>query len=568
MNTIMHGTPSPSTLFILCGEAEYPLDGLAEIVTWCPIRHQVLKRQGIDTHLFGDFGPREDQGRELDLQLHNDVDRALHDESATNEVLTWVPLAIGQVKWRLLRYRWLKLCLSSIVEQFHPERIVLSSDQDKDMVLAMQTIAGLFRIAYRIDGGPFDPPTNIMHLLAPYGLPATMDPLWITRVVALLLKCLHKNARILYEPYGNLKDGFCRADALMFPAARYLNIRQAFLRKLLRVRHMEACEPDPPISKTHPMLIHEHMWSHFSQDERVVINSALTHFIERLPPHKVAQILKALAVLFTILKPRRIVLASDLVSLCRLLAYAAHEAGVPVDFLPHGIAWEDCSGTRRPSPFVPDRLLAWSHASKRVYERLGWKALAVAHSVNQGERVPLRRLSQKWNKARVIVLVPEWCGVSLGGREDIMVASCVKIYKGLTDLGVLSQHIYLKSHHTAFAHTDAIRKDPLLRLQKEVGFGFSLLSSAQKSITLLPQFDLAIMGITTGIYEAALTGTPVVLFGNSSQRVGTLEGIALPYATSAQQLEEAVRNYDNVAVEKMYTELIHRLQSGISLEKI
>jgi len=109
-----------NTLLILCGETELTLNEFNNIVTFCPIRHFLMQKEGINNFRFSDFKPDHKLGKDLDLKLHETLDHCLHQEAEINPTLKWAPLAIQQVKWRLSRYLWLKKCFRNIIKKFTP----------------------------------------------------------------------------------------------------------------------------------------------------------------------------------------------------------------------------------------------------------------------------------------------------------------------------------------------------------------------------------------------------------------------------------------------------------------
>lgn len=563
-----------NTLLFLLGDAGYSLDAFFEVVTWCPIRHQLLKRRGVRNHLFGDFSPGAERGKVLDIELHNRLEDCLQEEAGANPSMKWAPLAFQQIQWPLLRYLWLKECARGVFRAFPPKRCVISSDKDQDFVRAIQAVAAEFEVELEVRAGAFDGSSSTLYHEAPYGIPVHLDPAWFFKLHWQLIKTRRKRIDILIESYPNIRHASMPPLSYLFNLDRALAFMRLAWKKLLRLLRITpqglVVEFDLPVVKRRIATCGRSLiWQQFSKDEQAIINRAIYGFFNHYTPEFLNKVAERIAYVLSITKAVRVVLSVDLLDADRLLAHIARKQGIPVDYLPHGNIYEDCSGVYRKRSFDADRILAWSDNSRRAFVRFGWNARTIEHPVNKRAIVPLKRLPKDCQLWRVLSMIPEWLYVSQGGREDCAINDLIKIYGGLTKMGVLGSRIHVKYHETAGIKEVREAKDiHLKRLQRLLDMRFRVLNSTLTVSGVMAQYDLVIIGPTTGIYEAVLRGIPVVLFGDGFDRIGALEGYSLPRAHTGKEIQNAVNVYFTDDMERVYTRLAQSLQAGPPLSSL
>lgn len=559
------------TLLFLLGETNEPLDRYAAVVVWCPIRHALLIQQGAACARFGDFAPGTERGIALDAALRTRVEDGLGNAAVAHADLRWAPLALQQVLWPLARHCWVKECARAMLRTYRPARCVLSSGDDEDIVLAVRAVAAEEHIAVEVRDGPYDGTSSSLRKEVPYGIPLRLDPAWFHALHWRVVAALHRT-RVLIESYPNIRratfpDGWLRMSV---PRA------VAFL-TLVRMRLRVACgRPGKWITVQGELSTHAELprdpavlWPTWPPDERAIAAQALAQFASTYAPAHLDAAAARCAAMLAACRPQRIVLAVDQLDADRLLAMAAHARGVAVDYLPHGNIYEDQSGRARHASWDADRVLAWNAASCNTFRRLGWDAVAVRHPTTQVIPVPRARLPENRATWTVLLLLPEWLYVSLGGREDCAMAWLVDAYNGLTALGVAGVRIHVKYHETAGVRIAEDAKAVHVRRARELlGMEFQVLDSALRVAEVMQSYDLVVTGPTTGIFEAVLRGVPVVLFGDGFERIGALDGASLPHARTARDLPVALAAHDGDAMDAPYTQLAHAFQSGLSFADV
>ncbi len=551
-------------LLLLCGETSLDLADFCEIVTFSPIRKISLAGRKTGIHTLSDFAPDEDTGRALDLALYRNIDICLHAEALENTSLRWAPISYLQIQIRLARYCWLKQTLAKLVTTLVPESVVLSSARDDDMVHALRALTLGTGIRFEICNGELDQSTTMHHRIRPYGLPATVDPNWVTELRWRAWRAMFGKREYLVQPYWNLD---IHDDTLFllkgFSAINFLGRALAKFCEIFKIRNQEAYFHRPvELTYDSPKIIQSPSWrERFADDEVLVINHLLIAFAADFPATRLDAIERALLAIFDAVGVHRVVLIHDQLDACRMIAHAAHRRKIFVDYLPHGLMCEDFSGEHRNSPFSPDRVLAWNSTSADAFRQLGWKSSAVSHPQFQKEPLPFRRLGKNWENTRVLVLSPEWSGVTQSEQEDCAVTDMIATYNGLGELGIRPENIYLKLHAST-PIAQRLKRQGLLNLRAHAKMKFTLLDTSARTMELITQYDLVVLGLTTGIFEAVMLGVPMVIFGLSPRRVGGLAGFKLPYAATAQALTSTLQEYDNDHVAATYAQIAASLRHG------
>jgi len=565
-NSVANNGKAIRPCLLLCGEIPLPLDGFYPIICFSPVRYHRLAQLNITNYLFGDFGPKEKRGQELDIDLQERLDYCLHEEARINLMLSMAPLAIQQIKWRLSRYLWLKQCLLAIIKEFSPRQIVLSSNRDEDVVRALGAVAKDNGVEIEIKTGLFDPRADISYLTAPYGLPPKVDPTWFHWLHWRIVRLVKAQRQTWIEQYPNLEQTIFPTNCFPFKLLHCLSFIWAAKQKLRRFFRLSAfgvkVDFSSELDYVLPLQLQAKAWQYFFLDERQLINGLLNRFFKHCPPRLIAKIEARIALMLSIMKPRRVVLSVDQLDASRLFAYTARRLGVPIDYLPHGISFEDYSGYKNDSPFLPNRILAWNEASANNFRKLGWSALPVTHPVNQKttSRVPV--LSPNPKEWKVLILLTDWSIVSQALREDCPLVDLFEAYHGLLAAGITGKQIDVKFRSYVLPGLSEGKQEILFTLRQSTGMEFKILDMSLRGSEVIPNYNLAIIGSTTAIFEAVLTGVPVIFFGRGFSRIGALEGSGLPVAHTPSEFCQALQQYRSQAMIKTYQQITQSFQFG------
>lgn len=553
-----------NTVLLLCGEYPGALDEFHAIVCLSPNRQLSLAKRNIASRLLSDFAPGEEAGSAFDLTLYRDLDACLHAEARGNPDARWAPTAYLLIVYRLSRYLWVKRCLGNLVRKLAPAAIHLSSHTDCDLVHACRAIAAESGIRLETGAGGLDPTSAHVYLVRTYGLPRALDPRPLRALRWRLARALPGGRDFLVQTYTNIQVQDSRIRWLNF--AHALNIWGRIFDKafeLLRLRGKTAFLDRPIEFDDMPLrLARSTAWcEHFAEDEIKLIDCLLRAFDEDFPADFLDRIEAALVEMLRSLGVKRVVMIHDRLDACRMLAHAAHRLGIAVDYLVHGLTIEDFAGERMDSPFLPDRILAWNQPSAAAFQRLGWRTAVVAHPQFRPPPRQYRPLTAQWSEVRVLLLVADWVVASQASREDCAIVELAEVCAALAQVGIPMKNIHAKIHGGTQASLTTKRAE-IEQFRQLSGHDFTIVDPARHTTELMPQFDLVIFGITSGIFEAVMLGTPAVVFGMSLARVGGLETFAMPAARNEQELVHVLEHFDNESMREMYSGLAASLRSG------
>jgi hypothetical protein len=562
--------PQDKSLLLLCGDTERNPAGYSTIACLSLARRLMLEHQGIHAVLFSDFGPDEEAGAWLDAALFRHLDEALHAEAAGNPVLKWAPLCYLPIQFRLSRYLWLKHCLRNLLARTGASSMCLSSSADKDLTSAITAVCLEAGCVLEIGDEPIDQTTSAQYRVRFYGLPTSCDPACLVRLRWRLWRFLHGRRACAIQPYWNLELSGRQAFQLkVFSAINLLGRAKEKVLQHLGLRPASGnVDQNLELDTPRPTILQSPVWKEwFSGDEIRLANMIIESFVREYPAGFLDRMARNLEILLQEIGARNVILMNDRLDACRLLAFVARRCGVKSGYLPHGITIEDYSGSRTNSPFQPDRMLAWNQPSRHAFEAQNWPAVVVAHPQFAPQPQKFRGLHKAPEDMRVLVLTSDWVCFSQAGREDCTVVDLNEICRGLVAFGIRPGNIDAKFHST----NDEINRAKargLNQLRDATAIQFEVIRSEERTAALIPGYDLVVMGLTSGIYEAVMAGVPLVVFGTSSQRVGGIRGFGLPLARNGEGLSLLLRNYDNRQQEAAYHALADSLRTGASLTAV
>ena len=457
------------------------------------------------------------------------------------------------------------MCISQILTTFAPQAVKLSSGNDTELVMATATVCKERGLRFDALDGAMNEPLNIDFMIRHTGLPLKIDPKWLNYLKSWFWRFFCRSASLMYEPYWNLQ--LCsNADAYPIKLNRLVavmaSVHLKFSKTIFRTGRDASSYYELWDDEVKPEILTEKIWrEHFSDDEMVLISQLLGTFMKEFPSSAMD---RAGMMIKTFLKERSVrsvLLMHDKQDSCRLLAWAAHSLGLQVDYLPHGIIFEDASGRASPTPFSPDRILSWNQDSADAFKKYGWRAESVAHPHFQKPALPFKRLERDKTNMKVLILLADWVYLTEVGREDCTWVWYREIVDALNTMGIRAENVCVKLHQLP---TDSASHYLSLIAQIDSLFDYKprLVAHTKRLQDLIKDFDLVIGGLTTGIYECALHGVPFVLYGMSAKRVQLLSKLEIPHAKDTRELMSTITEYDNEAGSQVSAALISSLRSG------
>lgn len=493
---------------------------------------------------------------DLDAGVRQRIEDGLAAEAARGGDFAWAEIAFQHVHWRFVRYYQYRLRLEALIEREAVDRLTINSADDGDLIEAGRAACDRLGVAFEVRAGPCDPPSSKLSYLAAYDLPSGVS--LIEALVARVLAFDYRRKRIgtFYQPYNNLGGAY--------PCAAVLTWRRSICFPGLALPEMELGRPrsfvalDTPIRRDHGISCDPRCWPGFDHFDRDVLASAFSYFRARYATAAIDRVYHQARSFFRRSRAGRLVLNSDNTCATRLLSKAARAADMHVDYLPHGLIMEDLSLATGTDCGV-DRILAWNDASAAAYARRGIDARVIVHPTNVARPAHKRPLPADLSRLRVLIMPPDWVGLSFAGRPDCFERDLLDALAVLHRLGVTSAEIKL---HNSIPEVLQAKLIMLEAIRPHAAVGFTIIDSHIPARQLYDRFDLAIIGPTTGLLEASQSATLFVGFRALMRRFGLFDRYELPHAETVDELELRIRNYDVAAAEAQCERLGASLRTG------
>jgi hypothetical protein len=537
---------------LCCGPWSEAFGDFDEIWSLGPLVERRLLSQGFRSRNLFDV-----ELPDLDQSLRLRVESGLEAEAARGGVSAWADIAVQHVHWRFVRYYQYRLRLERLVSETRVTNLVVSSRDDRDLIQACEAICNQLHIGLEWQDNSCDPPSSLLSFLASYDLPQDVTALenCASRLLALYYR--YKKINVFYQPYNNLRASY--------PAAAVLTWRRSIffpgsgLPELAYGRSRSLVNLHTPINEHHEVSFNPESWRGFDSYDLVVLSSAFSYFRRRYSKLTIDHIFACVQKFFKWTRVNRVVLNSDNTCTTRLLAKAAKSQGIYVDYMPHGLIQEDMSLQTRTNCGA-DRILAWNAASAAAFAHRGNCAKVISHPSNAGCVARKRALPVNLSTMRVLIMLPEWVVLSFTGRPDCFERDLLDVMASLRRLDVRS--VQVKCHDSNKTVLDA-KLAMLEAIRQYAPIDFKVIDSKVDAQQLYEQFDLAIIGPTTGLLEASRSSTPFVGFRAMMRKAALFNGFNLPYADTVEELLQCIQSYDVNAVDTQCQRLSESLRTGV-----
>ncbi|MBU0587281.1 MAG: hypothetical protein KJ852_01820 [Gammaproteobacteria bacterium] len=537
---------------LCCGPVLEKFSDFDEIWSLGSLAQRRLSLQGVRSrNLFDVDLPDLDQGLRLRIEA------GLEAETARGGASAWADIAYQHVQWRFVRYYQYRLRLEKLIEQLRVTRLVLSSGGDGDLTQACVAACQQLGVALEFREGPCDLSSSLLPFLASYDLPDGVSGLESLAARVLALYYRSKKTRVFYQPYNNLAKGY--PDAAVLTWRRTVCFPGFNLPVPALKRPRSLLNLDTPIRLDHEVAFDPKVWLGFDGYDLDVLASAFSYFRQRYGRSQIDHLYRCCLTFFKQSGAHRVVLNSDNTCTTRLLSKVAKAQGLQVDYLPHGLIMEDVS-LRMKTDCGVDRVLAWNVASADAFEQRGSLAEVIIHPSNTGGEIHKRPLPTDLSGLRVLIMPPEWVGLSFASRPDCFERDLLDIMEALQRLGVKTAHV--KCHNSVKAVLDA-KLSMLEAIRPHAPIEFTVIDSQISTQQLYDQFDLAIIGPTTGLLEASRSSTPFVGFRALMQKAALFNGYDFPHADSADELLQCIRTYDVSMTDAQCQRLGESLRAGL-----
>ena len=556
-------------MFILCGPG--PAEGLAIddlIVVTDPVEHRTLSRTGTGAMvLLNDYCDSGEAGISGDMSLFRGLERALFDESLRSPAMKWAPLACLCVQLRMARFLTLRRAVSNLLRRFTPPLVNLSSGNDIDLVNAAKSACGRAGIDIVIGNGPAHAPSNFIFRMTPFAIPRTNQIPGFTKLAAFCWNLANGPGEILTDAPEQMS--WTRTAVAPLRANLHIGFTGALTAKLRRPEPAQRMlARDITFAANTQTRLQSAVWPQFLDPEALDYTARiLDYFFTAYPPGVLERTYANLLAYLGTANPSLVVLSHDKIDFFRLIFRACHELGIESAYQPHGIVVEGYSGERQGTPFEPKWILPWTHESAQSYRALGWHTVTTAYRPYRTGRAPYRPLAGPPSRWRVLCMLPDWICATQEGREDCLLRDLLNVVDGLDQCGVVPSSIDFK-YHRGPAANGRTKVEALARAEQALGRHLNVLAPETASREIIGRYDLLIVPVTSGIYEAVLLGIPLVVFGMTLDRVGALRDARLPYAFDACQLTSVLSNYNNNQTAASYGLIAAELQKPDDVDAI
>ena len=493
---------------------------------------------------------------DIDWKLRFHIERGLKLESQRGKYSVWAEIAFQHVHWRFVRYYQYRLRLEALIINNCVTHITLSSTSDSDLLQACKAACIKYNIELNLQNDYCDIQSSKIPFLATYDLPTGFN--FLDSLVTPLLVAYYRlnKTSIFYQSYNNLGHNYQNASVLTW--RRSLSISGKSLPNAQPSHPNYIVNMDVAIKKNPEINFDLKFWPGFDKFDLVVLESAFSYFHDRYGISCIDVIYKRCCKFFEQSHAHRLVLNSDNTCTARLLSKAARNAGMQIDYLPHGVIFEDLSldtGT----DCGADRILAWNRASAYAFECRGRNAEVISHPSNTVLPVSKRRLPRKSANLRVLIMPPEWVCLSNTSRPDCFERDIIDVLDALGRLEIRS--VKIKLHNSIPAVLKA-KKEMLEAIKPYIAINFDLIDSNIPASKLYDQFDLVIMGPTTGLLEASRSTTPFIGFRALMHKAGVFSDTHFPSASTVDELIECILSYDAAEVDSQSAHIGKTLRVG------
>ena len=549
-------------MYILCGPYHADVPAAGHVVVADPIDYRlVCSLRAAPTLLLNDFTDRGDVGALADIRFFDALDDSLLDESLVNREMRWAPLAYLHVQLRMSRFLTLRRAFGNLVSNLQPVGLTISSAADVDLLKAAESAARKAGIDFRVESGVSQQLTNANYRSTPFSIPRGVQSRAVTWLIAWGCRLAGLGGGI----HSSSPEHLVGTDAAVrrMKPHLYVDALGSVLAKFRAPSHPQLMlENDIALSASPPIRLKSPLWQrHFDDVEMGFIACILAYVFRVYANTVIDRVYTNLHLYLEIVRPERVVMSHDKIDFYRLIAYACNQIKIPVAYQPHGIVFEDYSGHWRQNPFSPSLILGWSQLSCAGYAALGWPVERTLFGPFRRERSPYRPLAARAADWKVLCLLPEWLCGSQEGREDCFLEDLFQTVEGLRRAGAGVGQVHFKFHRGPPQNAN-LKAHAMERAQDFLGTRLTVLDPAISTANILGHYDLIVLSITTGIFEAIFAGIPVVIFGLWTNRACGIRAQGLPAAETAKGLSQVLSTYDNASIERIYGKIAASLSQG------
>ncbi len=486
--------------------------------------------------------------------IQSNIEKFLELESKMSGKTKWINLTIQHVLWRYIYYYQFKQRFNHLIKTYNIGDFVLSSSSNSYLLQGLEAACFKNQINFKVMEGNSVFTSSILPLTATFDIPFNQNyfEAFISKIFSLLYRL--KNTKIFYE-----NNNYINLDGSKFSWRRSVSFLGIYLPKFIENHKKSIIDLDHNQKEKAIFQLEKNLWEGYDNFDLKIISSTLDDFFEKYDPKYLDNLFKSLFSFFKISNAKKIILNSDNTCSSRFLSYAAKKAGLETWFLPHGVM-QNYQYLETTSEFGVDKILTWNQPEADYLLNKGKNAINFQCPIQLTlPKVKKNYDKKNLSKLNILVLMPEWVGLNLKCRPDCFENDFFTIHNSLINLGV--NHVYLKYHNATIDIMLKKKVEAIKRLSLLSKINLKVIDPEKKTIDLISDFDLVIVGATTGIIELALSSTPFIIFRGFLEDFTLLNNYNLPSAESDKGLVELIRNYDFINLDKECLKLYASLES-------
>ena len=485
--------------------------------------------------------------------IQSDIEKFLELEHKISGKTKWINVTIQHVLWRYIYYYQFKERFNNLIKNYNIGDFTISSSSNNYLLKGLEAACFKNKINCNVMEGKSVFTSSILPLLATFDIPFNQNffEAFSSKIFALLYR--FKNTKIFYENnnYLNLNGSkFSWRRSVSFLGIYLPKFKENDKKSIICLDHNHKEKTIFQLKKT--------LWEGYDDFDLKVVSSTLDDFFQKYNPKYLDKLFKSLLSFFKISNAKKIILQSDNTCSARFLSYTAKKAGLETLFSPHGVM-HNYQYLETTSEFGIDKILCWNQSEADYLLNNGKNAINYKCPV----KLNLPKVKKKYDKKnlsklKILVLLPEWVGLNLKSRPDCFENDFFTIHDSLINLGI--NDVYLK-YHNAIDSIIKKKKEALKRISLLSKINFKVIDTRKKTTELFNDFDLVIVGSTTGIIELALSSTPFIIFRGFLDDLSLFNNCNLPSADNKKELIGLIRNYNFLNLDNECMKLYSSLES-------
>ena len=485
--------------------------------------------------------------------IQSNIEKFLELESKISGKTKWINLTIQHVLWRYIYYYQFKQRFNHLIKTYNIGDFVLSSSSNSYLLQGLEAACFKNQINFRVMEGNSVFTSSILPLTATFDIPFNQSFLeaHVSKIFSLLYR--FKNIKTFYE-----NNNYLNLNGSKFSWRRTVSFLGIHLPKFIENHKRSVINLDHNKKEKIIFQIEKNLWKGYDDFDLKIISSTLDDFFRKYNSQYLDNLFKNLLSFFKTTNASKIILNSDNSCSSRFLTYTAKKADIEVCFLPHGIM-HGYQYLETGHEFGIDKILTWNQSEADYLLNNGKKAINFQCPIKLNFPKVKKNYDKKClSKLNILVLLPEWVGLNLKSRPDCFENDYFLIQNSLIKLGV--NQVYLK-YHNAIDSAKKKKEETLKRLSRVSKINFKVIEPEKKTIEIINDYDLVIVGATTGIIELALSSTPFIIFRAFVEDIALINNFKLPSTDNEKGLIELIRNYDFINLDKECLKLYSSLES-------